>query len=140
MILVRYCGNSKAYRLMNPREHSNKIYKRKDVDVIEIQDESHQIITNKKNSRRNWNKFVNMQTRRWESRWKRNRKEYWRKSIGKKRSIDVEDTDGEAQQTRRYPLRARKPKEFPNMVTYQAICEDSNNLEPLTVRGFKQKG
>lgn len=35
---------------------------------------------------------------------------------------------------KRYPLRLRKPREFPDMVTYQAICEDSSNLKLLTVK------
>jgi len=38
MILVEYCENSKAYRLMNPKKHSNKIYKGRNVDFIEIRD------------------------------------------------------------------------------------------------------
>ena len=40
----------------------------------------------------------------------------------KERSIDVEDTDDEAQQTRRYPLRARKTKRV------SEYCNISSNL------------
>jgi len=46
MILVGYCEDSKAYRLMNPEEYSGKVYKRR--DFIEVLDKSYQSIEDNK--------------------------------------------------------------------------------------------
>lgn len=48
MILVGYCEDSKAYRLINPEEYSGKVHKGRDVDFIEIPETSCQRIDNNK--------------------------------------------------------------------------------------------
>jgi len=130
MILVGYCEDSKTYRLMNPEEYSGKVCKGRDVDFIEIPDKSCQRIEDDEIQKDiEINPLYKQEDETQEEKIPENKeKETQEQNISHEESLEWEDTQNttdNVQEDRRYPLRTRKPKEFPNMITYQVTCGDS---------------
>lgn len=123
---------------MDPNENSGKVYKGKDVDFIEFPDNNRKrdedgIIQEEIEI----NPLTCKQEDETSEEENEDIEEDRRQETSEEESIecrDAEDTINDLQENRRYPLRLRKPREFPDIVTYRAICEDSSNLEPLTVK------
>jgi len=119
MILVGYCEDSKAYRLMNPEEYSGKVYKGRDVDFIEITDKSHQNIENTTDNVQKDIEINPLYKQKDETQEDETPESEEEESQGEntlhEESFEWEDTQNttdNVQEDRRYPLRTRKPKEM----------------------------
>lgn len=136
MILVGYCEDSKAYRLINLEEHSGKVHKGRDVDFIEIPEISYQKI-DKIQEETEINPLCKQEDEIQEEEFSESEEEEnQEQETSQEESLeweDAEDTIDDVQEDRRYLLRIRKPKEFPDMIIYQAIYGDSADSEPLTL-------